>query len=215
MKKYKVLSLFSGCGGMDLGFEGGYITHRKSLSDEMLKTSVSRHIDEQWVELKPTQFQTIFSNDILPFAHTVWYNYFKNRGANKNTFHVESIVELVKRHKAGTFCFPSDIDIVTGGFPCQDFSLAGKRRGFDSHKNHRGELIESSDASEETRGKLYMWMKEVIEITKPKMFVAENVKGLVNLGNVKEIIQNDFSKNGYLVFSPRVLNAADYGENTR
>ena len=35
-------------------------------------------------------------------------------------------------------------------------------------------------------------MKEVIEITKPKLFIAENVKGLVNLSNVKEIIQQDF-----------------------
>ena len=57
-------------------------------------------------------------------------------------------------------------------------------------------------------------MKEVIEITKPKLFIAENVKGLVNLSNVKEIIQRDFSRadeDGYIVLEPRVLHAADYG----
>lgn len=57
-------------------------------------------------------------------------------------------------------------------------------------------------------------MKQVIEITKPKMFIAENVKGLVNLSNVKEIVQKDFSSigdNGYIVLDPRVLHAADYG----
>jgi DNA (cytosine-5)-methyltransferase 1 len=59
-----------------------------------------------------------------------------------------------------------------------------------------------------------MWMKQVIEITQPKIFIAENVKGLVNLSNVKDIIQSDFSSagdNGYLVLNPRVLHAADYG----
>ncbi|MCK5016763.1 MAG: DNA cytosine methyltransferase, partial [Candidatus Peribacteraceae bacterium] len=61
---------------------------------------------------------------------------------------------------------------------------------------------------------LYMWMKEVIEITQPKMFIAENVKGLVNLSNVKEIIQKDFASangNGYIVLQPKVLHAANYG----
>lgn len=59
-----------------------------------------------------------------------------------------------------------------------------------------------------------MWMKEVIEITQPKIFIAENVKGLVNLDNVKEIIQSDFSSangNGYIVLDPQVLHSADYG----
>jgi DNA (cytosine-5)-methyltransferase 1 len=59
-----------------------------------------------------------------------------------------------------------------------------------------------------------MWMKEVIEITQPKIFIAENVKGLVNLGDVKTIIQNDFSSangNGYIVLNPQVLHSADFG----
>ena len=54
-----------------------------------------------------------------------------------------------------------------------------------------------------------MWMREVIAITKPKMFIAENVKGLTNLNDAKEIIENDFSSvcnGGYLVVPARVLN---------
>lgn len=103
--------------------------------------------------------------------------------------------------------------MVTGGFPCQDFSVAGKRNGFNSHKDHKGKIIDGEIASEETRGKLYMWMKEVIEITKPKLFIAENVKGLVNLSNVKEIIQRIFPGQMEMVYraGPRVLHAADYG----
>jgi DNA (cytosine-5)-methyltransferase 1 len=57
-------------------------------------------------------------------------------------------------------------------------------------------------------------MKRVIEITEPKIFIAENVKGLVNLSDVKEIIQNDFASangNGYLVLEPQVLHSANYG----
>lgn len=39
-----------------------------------------------------------------------------------------------------------------------------------------------------------MWMKQVIDIVQPKMFIAENVKGLVSLGDVKDIIQRDFRR---------------------
>ncbi len=59
-----------------------------------------------------------------------------------------------------------------------------------------------------------MWMREVIAMTKPKVFIAENVKGLTNLHDVKEIIEKDFSlvcNEGYLVVPARVLNAARYG----
>lgn len=57
-------------------------------------------------------------------------------------------------------------------------------------------------------------MKQVIDIVRPKIFIAENVKGLVNLGNVKEIIQKDFASadgNGYIVLNPQVLHAGNYG----
>lgn len=68
--------------------------------------------------------------------------------------------------------------------------------------------------TEEIRGKLYYWMKQVIDITRPKVFIAENVKGLVSLGDVREVIQNDFAHadgNGYIVLPPQVLHAGNYG----
>ena len=102
---------------------------------------------------------------------------------------MESIVDLVKRFKRGEVdVFPSGVDVVTGGFPCQDFSIAGKRKGIYSDKGHDGKLIHEDAPTIESRGQLYMWMREVISIVKPKVFVAENVKGLTNLSNVKEII---------------------------
>ena len=57
-------------------------------------------------------------------------------------------------------------------------------------------------------------MREVIDIVRPKVFIAENVKGLISLGDVKDIIQSDFQdigENGYLVMPGKVLHAAEYG----
>ena len=209
-----VLSLFSGCGGMDLGFEGGFSVLSSSVNEILTPHFIDKKIDKKFIHLKKTKFKTVFANDIFTDARNAWVNHFSKRGHDIEQFYTDSIVDLVKLHKGGTNVFPKNIDIVTGGFPCQDFSVAGKRNGFKSHKNHKGELIEKKTPSAETRGQLYMWMKEVIEITKPKIFIAENVKGLVNLSNVKEIIQNDFSSagdNGYIVLDPEVLHAADYG----
>jgi len=210
----KVLSLFSGCGGMDLGFEGGFSVLASSVNEMLHSDFIEKKADNGFVHLKKTRFKTIFANDILNDARNAWVNYFSKRGHNSEDFHTDSIVDLVKLHRSGTEIFPQEVDIITGGFPCQDFSIAGKRNGFTSHKNHKGELNAQNTATEETRGQLYMWMKQVIEISKPKIFIAENVKGLINLSNVKEIIQSDFSAigdNGYIVLNPRVLHAADYG----
>ncbi len=208
-----VLSLFSGCGGMDLGFEGDFIAHTKSVNPE--SGYIAKQLNKNHVRVVKTRFKTVFANDILKEAKAAWIHHMKRYGHSSSIFHSESIVDLVKLHKSGQKVFPENIDVVTGGFPCQDFSVAGKRKGFDSDTSHNGtKRVESETPKEESRGKLYMWMKEVIEITQPKIFIAENVKGLISLGDAKEIIQRDFSKaggNGYIVLPPRVLHAGNYG----
>ena len=196
---------------MDLGFEGGFLVNRHCIPEG--SPYIEKIINANFAVLQGTPFRLVFANDILPEAHTAWVNHFGKLGYSPDTYRFESIVDLVKRHRAGERVFPERVDVVTGGFPCQDFSVAGKRRGFNSHKDHRGRRIEGDLASVETRGMLYYWMREVVSIVQPKVFIAENVKGLVNLADVKEVIQQDFQHagDGYLVLPPRVLHAADYG----
>lgn len=210
----KMLSLFSGCGGMDIGFEGDFICLKKSINSSIHPDWIKETLGD-WVRVAPTIFNTVFANDIRPDAKAAWVSYFGKRKNNANDiYHLDSIVNLVKRAKIGEKVFPDDIDIVTGGFPCQDFSVAGKRLGFNSQKSHLGVELTGDEPSVENRGKLYMWMREVISLTNPKLFVAENVKGLTNLEDVKEIIEYDFSKagnGGYIVVPAKVLYAPDYG----
>lgn len=213
-KKMKVLSLFSGCGGMDIGFEGGFDCLKKSINTVIHPNWVAKDKGD-WVELVETGFETVFANDIRPDAKAAWVSYFADRYKNANDiYHIDSIVDLVKCAKNGENIFPSSVDVVTGGFPCQDFSVSGKRLGFNSQKSHNGGNLEIGEPSVESRGQLYMWMRDVVSLTSPKMFIAENVKGLANLNDVKEIIEKDFAtagNGGYIVVPAIVLHSADYG----
>lgn len=213
MKK-RVLSLFSGCGGMDIGFEGGFCCLKNSINSTLHPDWIEQDYGN-WVKVKETGFQTVFANDIRPDAKSAWVSYFSKKYDTANElFHLNSIVDLVKDAKDGTSIFPDNIDIVTGGFPCQDFSVAGKRKGFQSDKSHNGKKIEINEPTVENRGQLYIWMKEVISLVQPSVFIAENVKGLISLNDTKEIIEHDFANaadGGYLVIPARVLHAANYG----
>jgi DNA (cytosine-5)-methyltransferase 1 len=213
MKK-RVLSLFSGCGGMDIGFEGGFKCLKRSINTNLHPDWVCSENDE-WVTVSETIFNTVFANDIRPDAKSAWVSYFRNKYDNANDiYHLDSIVNLVKRAKDGENIFPQNIDVITGGFPCQDFSVSGKRKGFNSEKSHNGDKLGTDEPTIESRGQLYIWMREVVSIVQPNIFIAENVKGLTTLEDAKEIIEHDFSNaadGGYLVIPARILHAANYG----
>ncbi len=159
----RVISLFSGCGGLDLGVKGGFFVHKESINFAS---------KDNWVRLPKNDFEIIFANDIMPQAKAVWDANFSGN------YHLESIVDLLNKKTS----FP-DAEVVIGGFPCQDFSVAGKRLGFDSE-----------------RGVLYKSMVEVIRRVQPKVFIAENVYGLLSIEGAKEAIIKDFESVGYTVF---------------
>ena len=219
----RILSLFSGCGGMDIGFTGGFwslpCNINECLHPDWIQASTTFSYDEKTVIrqvfLRPTGFEIIFANDILLPAMLAYNHYFsRDENYDKNIYHLGSIVDLVKAENAGCNIFPKNVDMVIGGFPCCDFSVAGKRKGFRSQTDHLGKCTTPDTPTEETRGSLYIWMRDVITVVQPKMFVAENVKGLVNLGEAKDIIASDFAsagEHGYLVVQPKVLLATEYG----
>ncbi len=170
---HTVLSLFSGCGGLDLGIEGGFFVHKECIHSSGKK---------EWLLLPKNKFEVIFATDIMPQAHAVWSSNFKGE------FQQKSIVDLV----AEKYPFPKT-NLIIGGFPCQDFSVAGKREGFTGKK-----------------GYLYHSMVDVISYVSPEAFIAENVYGLLYIPGAKEQIISDFESVGYQVFS-YLLCAHEYG----
>ncbi|MGL4518355.1 MAG: DNA cytosine methyltransferase [Phocaeicola sp.] len=92
---------------------------------------------------------------------------------------------------------PDGFDVLCAGFPCQAFSLAGKRLGF-----------------EETRGTLFFDVAEIIKRKQPKAFFLENVKGLLihdkgkTLQTILHVLREDL---GYYVPDPQVINAKNFG----
>ena len=88
-------------------------------------------------------------------------------------------------------------DILVGGFPCQAFSIAGKRGGF-----------------QDTRGTLFFDVARIIKAKQPKAFFLENVKGLTNhrggktLATILNILRNEL---GYIVPEPQIINAKNFG----
>lgn len=215
MSARSVASLFSGCGGMDLGFEGDFAVVRPSLTEVESREFPGR---TRWVDLPRLKFDNLFACDVYPKAQVAWNNYFARRGSIDQVYQLESVVEIAKRLSKQVPSELQDLDVVTGGFPCNDFSVAGKRLGFNSNKSHRGNqsLVDDSvdEPAVENRGMLYYWMRAFVQHTRPKVFYAENVKGLVSLGDAKEVIERDFAsirRSPYLVLPARVLRAYEYG----
>ena len=90
----------------DIGFEGNFKCLRRSVNVDLHPDWIVEG-DEKWVTLKKTIFDTIFANDIRPDAKAAWVSYFESRKENANdVYHIESIVDLVKRAKNGEKVFP-------------------------------------------------------------------------------------------------------------
>lgn len=91
--------------------------------------------------------------------------------------------------------YHNKVDFLSGGFPCQAFSYAGKRLGF-----------------EETRGTLFFELARAVKEIQPKVFMCENVRGLLehDNGRTMSVIRNVINELGYTLIEPKVLRALQY-----
>jgi DNA (cytosine-5)-methyltransferase 1 len=162
---YKIVSLFSGCGGMDLGCIGGFKYLNKIYKNHPVEISFSTDFDKSICDLY-----------------------------NKNFAH-KSLCTDIRDLKS------QDIpkhDILTGGFPCQSFSVVAqnpKRLGYKDDK-----------------GQLFFEMCRVLKSKKPKVFIAENVKGILSANNREAfpLIIKEFENSGYHI-KYSILNACHFG----
>lgn len=162
-REIKVVSLFSGCGGMDLGFMGGFPFNGK-IYDKL-------------------PFKIVWANDISQAACDTY---------KRNLKHKIRVGDLDAVFKT----LPKKADVVIGGFPCQDVSINGIHQG-----------------GEGVRTNLYKSMIEVIKRVRPKVFVAENVKGLL-LSHSKDFFASmlgDFEALKDYTVSHQLYMAADFG----
>ncbi|ANQ48039.1 DNA (cytosine-5-)-methyltransferase [Flammeovirga sp. MY04] len=129
--------------------------------------------------------EIVFASDIDKF---VKQSYFANYQISEENWYND--VQDVDGTK-----YKGKIDLLVGGSPCQSFSMVGKRKGF-----------------EDTRGTLFYEFARIVKETQPKVFIFENVKGLINhdKGNTFETIKATFNELGYKYYY-QVLNAKNYG----
>lgn len=165
MEKLRVVSLFCGCGGTDVGLMGNF-------------DFLGEHYDSNSMEI-------VYANDIDDNACSIFKENFGISPDNRD-------IREVKSNELPEF------DILTGGFPCQSFSIIAqnpKRLGV-----------------KDERGKLFFEMCRILRDRQPKCFIAENVKGILtaNKRSAFPLIIKEFEDSGYDV-QYSVLNSADYG----
>ncbi len=106
-KTYKVVSLFSGCGGLDLGFQGGF----------------DLFAGDNRLTFEKNPFEIIWANDFYKYACDSYSKYFHH----DIVFDDITKIDKTKIPKG---------DIVIGGFPCQDFSISGKQGGLSTERGN-------------------------------------------------------------------------------
>ncbi len=159
---YRIASLFAGCGGMDLGFVGGF---------DFLGKKFDR-----------TGFDIVWANELNPAACKT---YARNLGNHIVCGDIKNVIDTI----------PAGVDVVMGGFPCQDISINGKMLGINGR-----------------RSCLYTYIVDAVRHLQPKVFIAENVGSLMlkqNEYSFKTILA-DFQSLGYDV-TYHVYHAEEYG----
>lgn len=177
----RYFSLFSGVGGFELGIERAYADLRPTGEDKK-EDNLEDDSSDPASELTRQPPTCIGFSEIDKYASAVLKYRFPNI---PNYGDIQAV-------DAGIL---PDFDLLVGGFPCQSFSVAGKRGGF-----------------EDTRGTLFFEMARIAEAKKPKFWLAENVKGLFSHdeGKTLKVILTTMQQLGYSV-SIEIINAKNYG----
>lgn len=138
------------------------------------------------IGFKEAGFETIYANEIDMHASVTY----------KENFNTVKLDVCDIRNLDEKVDIPS-FDILLGGFPCQAFSVAGYRQGFDDEKG---------------RGDLFFELLRIIKEKKPKVIFLENVKNLIghDNGNTFEVIHKSLESEGYFI-KYMVMNASQYG----
>ena len=134
------------------------------------------------------QIETVFISEWDKFAQETYSDNFQDKLV------IQGDITKIKEEEIPAF------DICLAGFPCQAFSLAGSRKGFED------------DYKGMSRGTLFFDVARICEYHKPKVIFCENVKGLTihDKGRTFKVITGTLEELGYTVFY-KVLNSRDYG----
>jgi len=187
-KEIRFIDLFAGIGGFRLGLEKSNNRGKPSVSKGRNENSGSpqnlQHQGSQPRDEKPDfSFKCVWSNDFNKYANQIYTKRF-----GEENHHPGDITRI------GAEEIPSH-DLLCGGFPCQAFSVAGKRRGF-----------------KETRGTLFFEICRIAETHRPSLLLLENVKGLLSHdgGRTFATITDSLEELGYW-WEYQVLNSKYFG----
>ena len=135
------------------------------------------------------EFRVVYANEFDKYARETYSLNYPDTKLDDRDIHIVPADEVVDQDGN------DNIDIVVGGFPCQAFSIAGYRKGF-----------------EDDRGDLFFELLRIIEAKKPKAIFIENVKNMVSHdhGNTFKVIREALTENNYFI-KWKVLNGKDYG----
>ena len=176
------LSLFSGIGGFELGIQQAY-ENKNKLVETPTDTLSKRNIEESESRRRVWEYapNCIGFSEIDKYAIQTYQKHFNH----KNYGDITKINEKEL----------PDFDLLVGGFPCQSFSIAGKRKGF-----------------EDTRGTMFFEIARIIKEKQPRFLLLENVKGLLShdKGNTFTTIISTLDELGYDL-QWQVLNSKNFG----
>lgn len=174
----KYLSLFSGIGGFEKGIQQAYDNRRllQNTTSEILPNNSSN------TESRQTGVTCIGFSEIDKYAIQTYQKHYPTH------YNYGDITKINADELP-------DFDLLVGGFPCQAFSIAGKRKGF-----------------EDTRGTLFFEIARILKAKQPRLFLLENVKGLLSHdnGNTFRTIVSTLNELGYDL-QWQMLNSKNHG----